>query len=82
MVSTILYRETMQGKSFRKIDFFKEKNDLSKEEIVSFNNNRVIVRLSKGDGYSFHYFSDYDVEVVFEKDSNKNSILNLVIKEK
>ena len=47
-----------------------EKNKInSKENLVSIKDNRVLVKLSSSKGYSFKYFSDYNVKSYFNGDS-------------
>ncbi len=46
-----------------------EKNNQQKENLVSFKENKVIVKLSSSRGYSFAYFSDYDVSSKFDGDN-------------
>jgi len=57
-----------------------EKNKLSSESIenlVTFKDYQVTVKLSNSGGYSFNYFSDYDVSSSFE-----GHILKIIVKEK
>lgn len=61
---------------------FIKDNKIPLENVVSINNNKIIVKLSPGDGYSFVYFSDYDVEKIFSIGPDGNLVLNLNIKEK
>tara|TARA_Y100000034_G_C6833671_1_gene376547 strand:- start:670 stop:1080 length:411 start_codon:yes stop_codon:yes gene_type:complete len=44
-----------------------EKNKQPREEIISTENNEVIVKLSNKGGYSYRYFSDYDVSSYFDE---------------
>ena len=64
------------------IDFKKgleivEKNNPEKENLVSFENNKVVVRLAGEVGYSSKYFSDYQISSEFEENN-----LILTIKDK
>ncbi|MEK6917536.1 MAG: hypothetical protein AABW51_01170 [Nanoarchaeota archaeon] len=57
------------GKPYTQISIdFSKALDITKgntDNIVSFNNNEVIVNLGGKGGYGFKYFSDYDVEHFF-----------------
>ncbi len=46
-----------------------KKNNQPKENLVIFRDNQVIVKLSSSRGYSFAYFSDYDVSSKFDGDN-------------
>ena len=56
-----------------------EKNNKDKNKIVRIDKNRVIVDLSGKGGYSFKYFSDYDVKTSFDE---KENILKIIIRNK
>ncbi len=57
-----------------------KKNKISKENLVSGENNQVIVKLSNSRGYVFEYFSDYDVNFYPDKENENNLII--IIREK
>ncbi len=63
---------------FEKAIEIAEKNEFDKKKIVEVNNekNLVVVKLGGGGGYSFKYFSDYDIssKIVDNK-------LKLIVKE-
>jgi len=46
-----------------------EKNEItSKDNLVSLKDNKVLIKLSNAGGYSFEYFSDYDINYYFDED--------------
>jgi len=56
-----------------------EKNNKDKNKIVSIDKNNVIIDLSGKGGYSFKYFSDYDIKTSFDE---KQNILKIMIRNK
>jgi len=46
-----------------------EKNELDIQSLVKIEDNFVIIKLAKGGGYSFRYFSDYDINSYFDEES-------------
>lgn len=60
---------------------FIEKKLVSEGQIVLINRNKVNIKLSNGAGYSFIYFSDYDVGYSIRHDKDE-LYLDLLIKEK
>ena len=52
-----------------------EKNNKDKNKIVSIDKNKVIVDLSGKGGYSFEYFSDYNVKTSFDEKENVLKIM-------
>lgn len=60
---------------------FIEKKLVSEGQIVLININKVNIKLSNGAGYSFIYFSDYDVGYSIRHDKDE-LYLDLLIKEK
>ena len=56
-----------------------EKNDFDKEKIVKIEGNEIIVKLASKGGYSFQFFSDYDIETKMDL---KNNLLILEIKDR
>ena len=52
------------------IAVFAKKNKLNPAEIINFNDGFVTVKLSSGKGYSFPYFSDYEIERAIQLDSS------------
>jgi len=54
---------------------------VSRGQIVSIRNNKVIIKLSKGEGYEFSYFNDVGVYPTYDEPGN-DLILKLLIQEK
>jgi hypothetical protein len=70
---------TLISLNIEKLGDFAKKNNVLLEEIISLNNNMVVVKATHGKGYSFNYFSDYKIDKSFSKDTNGELILNLGI---
>ena len=54
-----------------------EKNKRPKDKIISIENNEVIVRLSNNGGYSYKYFSDYEISSYFDDISKNKLVINI-----
>lgn len=57
-----------------------KKSELETFKILNLQNNQVTFKLTEGEGYTYPYFSNYNVEGVFERDNNgnlKSLILNI-----
>ncbi|MBU2562620.1 MAG: hypothetical protein KKF68_03095 [Nanoarchaeota archaeon] len=65
--------------SFKKGLEIAEKNEIDKQNIFKIDgvDNKVIVKLSNSRGYSFKYFSDYEINYYFDED-----LLILIINER
>ncbi|MEM3112908.1 MAG: hypothetical protein QXI33_00595 [Candidatus Pacearchaeota archaeon] len=60
-----------------------ESENISPNEIFDFQNGKVTVKLTRGTkGYSFFYFSNYNVEKSLERGGNGDLFLKLIISEK
>ncbi|MDP2925535.1 MAG: hypothetical protein Q8N99_04130 [Nanoarchaeota archaeon] len=61
------------------LDDFLEKNNFPINEVFSIDkqNNKVFVKLGRNSGYSYRYFSDYDIEL--KANSNR---LNIIVRNK
>ncbi len=57
------------------IKIAKENKITSKESLVTVKDNVVFVKLSNNGGYSFRYFSDYDVSSYFQDDDVGNNLI-------
>lgn len=75
--------DTIVSLNINDLNQFFGENKLNINNVFIIQNNKVIVKLNNNPGYSFDYFSDYDVEISSHKDPETQDLfVDILIKER